>query len=283
MLHKRNNYRDWAGRFFARGIIKNLTQNLIKGLTQTLAKVLTIGFALCLTMVFSINTTQCASHQNSNINNRSDKTKSSFIQELQTTYASHKKTFVKFDLKGKYNSKDFFYTGTITGIIKNKGLKNNATIKIKILDAVFLSLLYTIHISSESVTVKNHVTGEKQTVDTRDFNIVEIFGSGYPFHFLLPMMLGQLPQELFSSKARVNIDKQNIKYSNREYEIIAKFSNSRLNDIYYHEKSSSTISVFVFRGKLKKPVNTPYPRTIFISNNKTKDNVTLIFKKVIVK
>ena len=202
--------------------------------------------------------------------------KTQLIDNLRLTYPPHQALTASFKLRGMQNGKKFFLTGKL-----NTGIdKQHRIVSIKLYDAVFSSLVYSLDIDEVDVKTFDHMKRESQTIALEEFYLVEIFGSYFPFKLLLPFLYGSVPEIIFFTNTKIDTKEGYIDFNGKSYHLRTRIVNNTVEELEYKDFYSGTITHILFQGKLKNTNDYYFPKAIQVTNSQSEEYVSIEFTGV---
>lgn len=203
--------------------------------------------------------------------------KTELINNLRLNYPEHEALTASFKLRGKQNGKKFFLTGKLKARIEEQ----HRIVSIKLYDAIFSSLIYSLDIDGVDVKTYDHMKKRAETIPLEEFYMVEIFGSYFPFKLLLPFLYGSVPEIIFLKKSKIDSKQGYIDYSGNSYHLRTHIMNNTVEELEYKDFFSGAITHINFDGKLKNKNDYYFPKTIQVTNSKSEEYVSIEFTRVI--
>ncbi|MES0491166.1 MAG: hypothetical protein ABUK01_14305 [Leptospirales bacterium] len=198
------------------------------------------------------------------------------IENLRLTYPSHQALTASFKLRAFQKGKKVYLIGKLKTGFDNE----DRIISIKLYDAVFSSLIYSLDINGAEVKTFNHMKRRSETVPLEDFYLVELFGAYFPFKFLVPFMYGSIPEVIYLKNTAIDTEKGFIDYVGDTYHLRTHITQNAVDKLEYKDFYTGAITYITFTGKLKNPKAYHFPKSIKVTNSKSEEYVSIDFTQV---
>jgi len=211
--------------------------------------------------------------------NRKFKAKKEIIEKLNKHFSIYKKMSANFQIKGNMNNKEMYYSGKLYSTIDKSG-NRNLTITLK--DAIFLSPIFTLKIRGQNLTEIDHLRDKRRKFTLDEYRWIEVFGRVFPFKFFLPILMGFVPNEILSSKAKYSQKNNKLTYLGDYYDSIGNLTkNSSLKSIYFRTRGEKEVVIIQFIGRSTSKKKRYFPHKLHINRSRsTNDFLSMKFSRV---